>query len=74
MAPISKTLIADAESEEDCWEEAVEEVFPVNNTYDEESLDESLEAFAKDELGEDYMVIYRLTISVDVFELLCFPS
>ena len=58
MAPISdESLVAEAESEEDCWEEAVEEVEPDSNSDDSEGLDESLEAFAKDELGEDYQVI-----------------
>ena len=53
MAPTEEeTFVAEEMLEEDGWEDTIEKVKNMNNySYS------SLEAFAKDELGEDEMVI-----------------
>jgi len=48
-----ETMIAEVVSEEEVWEEAVEEVDQVNKVVYSENLNSALQAFAKDELGED---------------------
>ena len=56
-----ETMIAEVVSEEEVWEEAVEEVDQVNKVVYSENLNSALQAFAKDELGEDESVIAKLS-------------